>query len=144
MGKDLLVPLMSPDPNDIRLFILIWIITKEHTPQLFSFNIFFFLSIVWYFEQSFNSKKSCCYSMCVMVFLSIKGTQEFINLRTLGYSLHVSIKPTLLSFSDTKEVKLLWRTSSPLTFHPNNYYQKNNNFKSQIKTINKQCSVQVR
>ena len=54
-----------------------------------------------------------------MFFLSIKGIQEFINLCTLGYSLHVSIKPTLLSFSDTKEVKLLWQTSSPWTFHPN-------------------------
>ena len=58
--------------------------------------------------------------MCVMFFLSIKGIQEFIHLCTLEYSLHVnSIKPTLLSFSDTKEVKLLWRTSSPWTFHPN-------------------------
>ena len=52
-------------------------------------------------------------------FLSIKGIQEFINLCALGYSLHVSIKRTLLSFFGTKEVKLLWRTSSPLTFHPN-------------------------
>ena len=57
--------------------------------------------------------------MCVMVFLSIKGIQEFIHLCALGYSLNVSIKPTLLSFSDTKEVKLLWQTSSPWTFHPN-------------------------
>ena len=57
--------------------------------------------------------------MCVMFFLSINGIQECINLCTLGYSLHVSIKPTLLSFSDTKEVKLLWQTSSPWTFHPN-------------------------
>ena len=57
--------------------------------------------------------------MCVMVFLSIKGIEEFIHLGALRYSLHVSIKPTLLSFSDTKEVKLLWQTSSPWTFHPN-------------------------
>ena len=75
-------------------------------------------------------------------FLSIKGIQEFINLRTLGYSLHVSIKPTLLSFSDTKEVKLLWQTSSPWTFHPN-IIKKYDNFKSKIKTTNKQSSVQV-
>ena len=57
--------------------------------------------------------------MCVMVFLSIKGIQEFIHLCALEYSQHVSIKPTLLSFSDTKEVKPLWQTSSPWTFHPN-------------------------
>ena len=58
------------------------------------------------------------------------------------YSLHVSIKPTLLSFSDTKEVKLLWQTSSPWTFHPN-IIKKYDNFKSKIKTTNKQSSVQV-
>ena len=75
--------------------------------------------------------------MCLMFFSSIEGIQEFIHLCTLEYSLHVSIKPTLLSFSDTKEVKLLWRTSSPWTFHPDI-------IKSKIKTINKQCSVQVR